>query len=262
MVRIREKEGFSLVELLVVIAILAVLLTLITPAVRTVRDRGASGACAANMRQIGVAAMQWASDWNGRLPPYRVQDQNYTESALGSRAQSWTDYGILGQYLANQRVQSSDGIVGKSSSLACPADQEITPFTYSLQPSEMITSYGINTHLTGELTPQRIANGATLRTFGSPLSRVQTSRTILAIDAHMNAWNGGWGDSPACYGMPEPIGGGSFSPGAPNSYQNWAMRHNDQQGANVVFVDGHVEAVVDDDLREKVANRTYLLRAN
>lgn len=257
----RSLNGFTLIELLVVIAIIALLVTLITPSIRTALDSGASGACAANMRQIGAASMQWAADWNGRLPPFRIQDEDYATSALGSQAQSWTDYGILGKYLGNDRQQSSDGIVGKTSGLACPADREINPFPYSLAPYEMITSYGMNGHLLRELTPGDVANGVTLRTHGIPLSRVHAATTILAIDAHRNAWNAGYGDSPPCYASPEPLGGFSWSPGAPNSIDNWAPRHRDQQGANVVFVDGHVEAVVGDELRERVANRTYRLRA-
>jgi len=61
--------AFTLIEMLVVIAVIIVLSALITPSIRSSMDRSRSVQCMANLRDIGVAALAYASDNGGRLPP-------------------------------------------------------------------------------------------------------------------------------------------------------------------------------------------------
>lgn len=67
MCRLVRRQGFSLVELLVVVAILAVLVGLLLPAVQSARESARRAACTSNMRQIGLA-VQHAYDHLGRFP--------------------------------------------------------------------------------------------------------------------------------------------------------------------------------------------------
>lgn len=65
---LRRREGFTLVELLVVMAIIALLAALIVPCVATAASAGRRAACLNNLRQIGIAIQSYSAESEGRIP--------------------------------------------------------------------------------------------------------------------------------------------------------------------------------------------------
>src|SRR5262245_34957953 len=69
-----RRRAFTLIELLVVIAILAILAGLLFPVFAQSREKARQAACASNVRQLGMAVMQYAQDNDEHYPtpPYSM----------------------------------------------------------------------------------------------------------------------------------------------------------------------------------------------
>jgi prepilin-type N-terminal cleavage/methylation domain-containing protein/prepilin-type processing-associated H-X9-DG protein len=202
------KRGFTLIELLVVIAIIAILAAILFPVFAKAREKARTASCLNNCKQIGLAIMQYAQDYDERYP------KCYTAMDGAGSAVRWYWYndtytGQIYPYIKNKQV------------FVCPSG---TPGHYGVNPALM--PGGGNTSVS--------------------IGQVQMPAETVAL-ADANAYGGDitTGNGGSFQGGSElrPLTTNNitlYGPGtACNARSLFAPRHNEM--ANVTFADGHAK---------------------
>lgn len=210
------RRGFTLIELLVVIAIIAILAAILFPVFAKAREKARQSSCMSNLKQIGLAQLQYVQDYDERFCP----QMDWLNSGT---YHPWVDR--LFPYVKNAQVFS------------CPSakDWNFTLIPSGVPPggttwwSQYVTncSYASNNWLQGWASNT-----------GRKLSQINAVATLLTADANqgINAccgggWRVAWAEN--CQSQP---GGCNILPDYPADKY---ARHNG--GENVGFADGHVK---------------------
>jgi prepilin-type N-terminal cleavage/methylation domain-containing protein/prepilin-type processing-associated H-X9-DG protein len=167
----RVRCALTLIELLVVMAIVSLLVTLLLPAVNAARAAALRTQCSSQMRQLGLACLQFADLHKGRLPPS-------SHSALASGRPPW-GHALLPFLEGNAAVEPSTSGGQLHPIYWCPHDR---------RSNRALWSYGMNVWFelqaaeTGEV--MGIARGPT---YGNLKKLRCKSRTILMGELDTNS---------------------------------------------------------------------------
>ncbi len=248
----QSQNGFTLVELLVVIGIIAVLISLLLPALNSAREHAKVINCQSNLRQVGNAFQLYATSNRGTLPPlnfYMTTAQTMPDGSIwpGSTALQRNEWytNRLDQYLpvtgwkdAANATAMANGAPDLSSRVwLCPS-----------MPAELWRNtggggYGVAINIVryypkgGAYRPQKVRRASEVYLIGDTWHPTNASQRFCSwLFTH-----------PSNKISPYTADVWGVSAGVPTP----ATRHRGKR-INVAFYDGHVAAVPYEDLRDNV----------
>jgi prepilin-type N-terminal cleavage/methylation domain-containing protein/prepilin-type processing-associated H-X9-DG protein len=220
-------DGFTLVELLVVIGIISVLIAMLLPALNKAREQAKKIQCMSNMRQIGQALAMYTNQFNGVIPYYNIG------SSFPLQERLWYDLLMKSGCLSGTPSRTSASTL-ISQVLFCP-DQTRNQLSAGYPEDDFyrqyngFISYGISLDV---CIDYKHWSGTGPYGKWVKVSQVRhPAETVMVVEANTRAYPENRGSSYAY---------GSFSTSTSNA-QAWPWHENG--GCNVLWVDGHVTTV-------------------
>jgi len=227
-----RQGAFTLIELLVVIAIIAILAAILFPVFARARENARRTSCQSNLKQLGLGIIQYAQDYDERLPGMNSSGNNRW-------GVNWAGVGWAGQifpYVKSGQVYKcpSDTISPAPSGNNVPVSYAFTVIYGGAKLSRIdsvATTVGLveaaQPRLTNVFDPGEAGSDSSMGDYGDNLIDLagadhRTSVCCGGSDALMQYRVGPYIDS--------DHGGGP---------QNGPMAHFD--GANYLLLDGHVK---------------------
>lgn len=149
--------AFTLIELLVVIAIIGILASILFPVFARARENARRSACQSNLKQIGMALMQYSQDYDEIICPSFVRDS--------AGVFSGTYNAIIWPYLKSSQV------------FACPSNSYNVCSAYTVTPpgsgapTSFPASYAVNSHFQPQFVYTKCTTGACNN--GAPMQRLR-----------------------------------------------------------------------------------------
>jgi prepilin-type N-terminal cleavage/methylation domain-containing protein/prepilin-type processing-associated H-X9-DG protein len=221
------KRGFTLVELLVVIGIIALLLSILLPALSRAREASKATKCLSNVRQMGMAAMMYADENHGYLPPTSGPTETMTvdDGSTQSVAIRWYG-GSYGGVTTGTFVASASPLAqywGTANLGGCPSFVDYEPI---LRPGYGNCDYAYSDWCGRGPTGTGTGSGMKLTMFRDAADKAifwDSARIINGVSIDRTPW-----------GYPSS-GNPNTTPPTPDP--NFHGRHNGM--GNVAWLDGH-----------------------
>jgi prepilin-type N-terminal cleavage/methylation domain-containing protein/prepilin-type processing-associated H-X9-DG protein len=210
-----HRKGFTLIELLVVIAIIAILAAILFPVFARARENARRAACQSNLKQIGLAYMQYIQDYD---------EKTMIASASGgsnSPAVAWTV--ALMPYTKSRQIYVCPSATGSVS----------VAYTYNLEVARDATTGSNPRHIAS--IPMAAQSPMFVEAFGT--TYVPPSDNVQ--QAIYNFWNGNGSVSGVNRRLNNPANLSLGWAGGTAEFDIAAARHFD--GMNYLFADGHVK---------------------
>ena len=203
-----RKRAFTLIELLVVIAIIAILAAILFPVFAKAREKARQSSCQSNLKQAGLALMQYLQDYDGKYPDRAIPNPN------GDGGDPWLSYGWQGWISNTLEPYASSWEIYK-----CPSKPN--GGSLSNPQTGRVTSYCYNYYLVNGRTESDLATGS-----------AGVARYIVMWDSYNP-----WGD-----GGPNDSWGIQARDLTWYRNQDWSGTCWHAGNNNYLFADGHVKA--------------------
>ncbi len=219
-----RKQGFTLIELLVVIAIIAILAAILFPVFARARENARRSSCQSNLKQLGLASMQYSQDHDDRfVPAYSPNlaqtppDGRYWFNEGNDPNGNWVWPQILYSYHKSIQVFN------------CPSMNEYMEKPY-------YGHYGANAFIVGKSA------------YGAYYNEIHTAAvpsaagTYLFMDSGVYALDSYYAQNPSsAFYLPGAGEAGISCTGAAAVFAKDCRSGRHFGGNNVAFVDGHVK---------------------